>query len=53
MIQKMFSVIDIKVDAYGLPWAAPSVGAAVRHFSDAVNDGRTQMSRHPSDFKLV
>lgn len=53
MILKVFSIIDIKADAYGTPWFAPTVGMAVRNFSDAINDARTGFSRHPSDYKLV
>lgn len=53
MISKVFSVIDIKADAYGPPWTAPTVGMAVRHFSDACNDSRSHFSRHPGDYKLV
>lgn len=51
---KMFaySVFDTKSLIYHLPFFQPTDGAAVRMFSDLVNDPNTQMGRHPSDFVL-
>lgn len=50
---KAFSVFDVKVDAYKQPFFLPTNGAAVRAFADAVNDEKTEVSRHPEDYKLI
>lgn len=52
MIMRCYSVYDRKTLAYGLPYFAPTDGAAVRTLSDAVNSGDSNLSRHPQDFVL-
>jgi len=52
MILKMFSVFDKAVGAYMQPFFAPSVGAAIRMFSDAVADKDSNLGRHPGDYTL-
>lgn len=49
---KCFSVYDSKALCYGTPFFMPSVGAAVRVFSDLANDKGSMVSRHPEDFVL-
>lgn len=53
MIQKAFSVFDVKADAYQTPFFMAAPGLAVRAFKDLANDERSTVSRHPADFKLV
>jgi len=48
------SVKDRAADAYGRPMFVPSVGVAIRSFSDEVNrkDQENQLFNHPDDFDL-
>ena len=48
------SVKDRAADAYGRPMFVPSVGVAIRSFSDEVNrkDPDNQLNNHPDDFDL-
>ncbi len=48
------TVKDRAADAYGRPMFVPSVGVAIRSFSDEVNrdDTENQLNRHPDDFDL-
>jgi hypothetical protein len=48
------SVKDRAADAYGRPMYVPSVGVAIRSFSDEVNrkDPENQLFNHPDDFDL-
>lgn len=48
------TVKDRAADAYGRPMFVPSVGVAIRSFSDEVNrdDPENQLNRHPDDFDL-
>lgn len=45
---------DRAIDSFGNPFFAPSVGAAVRSFSDAVNNDAADnmMFKHPEDYDL-
>lgn len=52
MISKCFAVYDSKAEAYLTPFFMPSTGAAVRAFTDLVNDRNTTVSRHPEDYNL-
>jgi hypothetical protein len=48
------SVKDRAADAYGRPMFVPSVGVAIRSFSDEINrsDPDNQLHNHPDDFDL-
>ncbi len=48
------TVKDRAADAYGRPMFVPSVGVAIRSFSDEVNrqDPDNQLFNHPDDFDL-
>jgi len=48
------SVKDRAADAYGRPMFVPSVGVAIRSFSDEINrqDADNQLYNHPDDFDL-
>lgn len=54
MKQQVMVVRDIKVEAYGAPFCTPSVGIAIRSFTDAVNnpEKNSDISKHPADFDL-
>lgn len=53
MIQKVFGVRDAKAVAFLQPFFSNSTGAAVRAFSDAVNeDGKSMIAKHPEDYNL-
>ncbi|AXH77656.1 MAG: nonstructural protein [Microviridae sp.] len=53
MKMKMFSVFDIKAEAFMVPWFMPAQGQAVRAFSDLVEDRNSMVGKHPGDYKLV
>jgi len=47
-------VRDSAADAYGVPMFVPTVGIAVRSFTDGVNraEAENQLYQHPEDFVL-
>ena len=49
---RLFSVYDTKADAFNTPFACPTNGIAIRHFSDMANNPESSISRHPGDYKL-
>lgn len=49
---QILSVFDRKMNAYGDPFPAHTVAAAIRGFTDAVNDPKSPMHRHPEDYDL-
>lgn len=53
MITKVYSIFDVKTDAFTTPFFAPANGAAMRSFKDLVNDKQSVPGRYPGDFKLV
>lgn len=52
MIQKIFTIYDSKMEAYMQPFFMVSKGAAIRAFTDSVNNKETQFNKHPEDFTL-
>lgn len=46
------SIKDRAIDAFSRPFATPTIGAAVRAFSDAINDPTQEMNKHPDDYDL-
>ena len=48
------SVKDRAADAYGRPMFVPSIGVAIRSFTDEVNrnDPENNLHNHPDDFDL-
>lgn len=52
MIQKVFGVRDSKAVAFLQPFFSVSAGAAIRAFSDAVNEGNSPLAKHPEDYIL-
>lgn len=52
MVQRVFSVFDIKGKAYLRPFFMLHNGEAMRQFGDAVVDEKTQFNKHPEDYQL-
>lgn len=52
MIHKLLSVYDVKSEAYSKPVAVPAVGAGIRAFADAINEGSTDYAKHPEDYDM-
>lgn len=49
----VFAVRDNAAEVYMQPWTAPSRGAAIRSFKDAVNSNQdTPIAKHPQDHVL-
>ncbi|WNK15005.1 MAG: nonstructural protein [Microvirus sp.] len=51
-MMQMYSIRDNKADFYGQPFYARTKADALRSFSDAINGGVEQFSKHSSDFDL-
>lgn len=51
---KVLAIRDRAVDGYMRPMFVPSVGAAVRLFTDALNDNSKEsaIAQHPEDYDL-
>lgn len=49
---KVFAIYDRKVEAYMQPMFFQTVGQAVRGFSDACKDEKSNLAKHPGDFVL-
>jgi len=52
MIFKVFTVYDSKVEAYMNPFYLPAKGAAIRTFTDLVNDKSHPIGKYPADYTL-
>ena len=52
MVVKVFSIFDDKALIFSSPFFMPHIGMATRAFADLVNDGQSNVAKHPSDFKL-
>lgn len=52
MKMKFFTVYDSQSEAYLPPFTMQTKGAAIRAFSDSVNDTSTQFYKHPQDYTL-
>ena len=50
---KLFSVLDVKANAFLQPFADSSTISALRGFDVAVNEGKSTFSRFPDDFALM
>ncbi len=49
---KVFSVYDIKAEAYMPPFMMHTLGQAERAFQDLVNDSESSIYKHPEDYRL-
>lgn len=52
MILKVFSVRDMKAEAFLQPFFSPTQGAALRAFGDACNKTDSPFYMHPNDYIL-
>lgn len=52
-VMKVYSVVDMKADLFGVPFCKSAHGQAIRDFSMLVNDKDTVPGKYPADFKLV
>lgn len=52
MKTKVFSIYDSKAQMFNLPFFMVTTPAALRSFSDLVNDPQTMINKHPGDFVL-
>lgn len=52
MQMKVFSVRDMKAEAFLQPFFSPTLGAALRAFDDACQKTDSPFYNHPSDFVL-
>lgn len=52
MKHKVFSIFDVKAQAYLPPFYMPETAMAIRVFSDCVNSGDHQFGKHPGDYTL-
>lgn len=52
MIHHIFTVFDSKAVAYMTPFFSISKGAAVRSFSDTLEDCNHPFAKHPEDYVL-
>lgn len=48
----VFSVKDRVADSFDNPFFMPAVGMAIRGFTDAINDDKTHLYKHPDDYDL-
>lgn len=52
-MKKVFTIYDVKAEAYLDPFMFGSRGLAIRAFSDSLKDPNSQMARYPEDFTLM
>lgn len=52
MLLKIYTVYDMKTEAYMKPFFCLTNGEAVRTFGDAANDPSSAFYRHPEDYVL-
>lgn len=52
MLLKVYSVFDMKANAFGQPFFFHQHGQAMRAIMDATSDPQSMLSRHPADFAL-
>ena len=52
MILQMFTIYDIKAQAYHQPYFSPNQQTGQRAFRDAVNSPDSMLSKNPADFVL-
>lgn len=52
VLHKVFTVFDSGIEAYMKPFFDVARGAAIRSFSDIVQDKSSAIGKHPQDFTL-
>jgi hypothetical protein len=51
-MMKVFSIYDSKAEAYLPPFMFQQTGEAIRAFTDAVNDEKSNFCKHAEDYTL-
>lgn len=51
-VHTVCAVKDRAIDAYNRPFTVPTIGAAIRSFTDEVNRKDSEMFAHPEDYDL-
>lgn len=49
---KVYSIKDVKVEAFMSPFFMPTDGAALRAFADEANSADSNLRKHPEDYVL-
>ena len=49
----VFSIFDVKADAYRNLFTMNTKAQAIRSFSDLAHDESTDVGKHPEDYRLV
>lgn len=52
MESKLYTIYDQKAEIYLPPFCFPTHGAAVRAFTETVNDPQSNIAKHPEDYNL-
>lgn len=52
MLLQVVSIKDMASECFSQPSFVPTIGAAVRSFSDLLADSNSMCSKHPEDFVL-
>lgn len=52
MVTRIFSIFDVKANAYLPPFFLPEDAIAIRTFGDCVNDKTHAFGMHPEDYML-
>lgn len=52
MILTVCAVYDSAIKSYGRPFFVPHVGAAIRGFTDEINNSQSDLFKHPDDYSL-
>lgn len=53
MLKKIFTIYDQKAEMHDPVFLKLTVGQALRDFTDAAQDQKTQLGQHPEDFTLM
>lgn len=51
-MMKLYAVRDVKADSFGAPISIATKGLALRSFSDACLDPKSEFARFPADYML-
>jgi len=51
-VLKGFAVFDVAANFFQEPFFVPSMGIALRGFSDAANNPESPVHKHPEDYRL-
>lgn len=51
-MMKLFAVRDVKADAFGAPMSIATKGLAIRSFTDACADRKSDLNRFSDDYSL-